>query len=81
MPLIYRRCCGVRCRTATVSSRVRSRGELAIEEADRVELVLNMKTATVLGIKVPRSVPVRADPGSSSEVRARARVWLLRCLK
>ncbi len=36
-------------------------GELPIEQADRVELVLNIKTAKSLGVKIPQSVLVRAD--------------------
>ncbi|HET9351665.1 MAG TPA: ABC transporter substrate-binding protein [Burkholderiales bacterium] len=36
-------------------------GELAIEQASDAELIVNLKTAAVLGIKVPQTVLVRAD--------------------
>ena len=35
--------------------------ELAVEEPTRLDLVVNMKTAQALGMKIPRSVLVRAD--------------------
>ena len=35
--------------------------EMAIEQVSDVELVINLKTATALGIKVPQSLLVRAD--------------------
>jgi putative ABC transport system substrate-binding protein len=36
-------------------------GDLPIEQATRFELVINMKIAKALGIKIPRSVMLRAD--------------------
>jgi putative ABC transport system substrate-binding protein len=36
-------------------------GELAIEQVSEMELVVNLKTAKALGIKVPPSILVRAD--------------------
>jgi ABC-type uncharacterized transport system substrate-binding protein len=36
-------------------------GALAIEQATRFELVLNMKSAQALGIRIPQSVMLRAD--------------------
>ncbi|MEJ7668448.1 MAG: hypothetical protein WKH97_06880 [Casimicrobiaceae bacterium] len=53
-------------------------GALPIEQATRVELVLNIKTAKSLGIKVPQSL-VRADR-SSNEAPAFAPVIVLRCV-
>ena len=36
-------------------------GDLRIEQATRFELVINMKTAKLLGIKIPKSILIRAD--------------------
>jgi putative tryptophan/tyrosine transport system substrate-binding protein len=35
--------------------------DLPIEQTSRIELVINLKTANVLGIKIPQSVRIRAD--------------------
>jgi putative tryptophan/tyrosine transport system substrate-binding protein len=36
-------------------------GELAIEQPDRYEMVINLKTAKALGLTIPQSVRIRAD--------------------
>jgi putative ABC transport system substrate-binding protein len=36
-------------------------GDLPIEQATKLELVVNMKTAKVLGVTIPQSILVRAD--------------------
>jgi putative ABC transport system substrate-binding protein len=35
--------------------------DLAVEEPTRLDLVVNMRTAQALGMKIPQSVLVRAD--------------------
>ena len=41
--------------------RGRKPAELPFEQPTRVEMVVNMKTAKALGLKIPQSVLVRAD--------------------
>jgi putative ABC transport system substrate-binding protein len=36
-------------------------GDIPIEQAARFELLINMKTAKALGLKIPQSILVRAD--------------------
>lgn len=36
-------------------------GDLAIEQISDIELIVNLKTAKALGIKIPQSILVRAD--------------------
>jgi putative ABC transport system substrate-binding protein len=47
--------------TWTASSRARGPGNLPIEQAIKFELVVNLKTAKALGIKIPKSILLRAD--------------------
>ncbi len=36
-------------------------GDLPVEQPTKFELIVNMKPATALGIKIPNSILVRAD--------------------
>ena len=36
-------------------------GDIPVEQADKFELVVNLKTAKSLGLKIPESFLVRAD--------------------
>ena len=39
----------------------RKPGDLPFEQPTRFEMMLNMKTAKVLGLKIPQTVLIRAD--------------------
>ena len=46
-----------------LTRRFRVSSEIPVEQATKFELVVNLKTAKALGIKIPNSIFVRADKG------------------
>ncbi len=36
-------------------------GDLPVQQATRIELTINMRTAKVIGLTLPTAMPVRAD--------------------
>lgn len=54
-------CTGARPDSWTGSSRAPAPGELPFEQATKLDLVLNLKTARALGVMVPQSFVQRAD--------------------
>ena len=52
---------GSDCGAAIVRVKGARVGDLAIEQMSDMELVVNLKTARALGIRIPQSILVRAD--------------------